>query len=37
MYYNGDDVPQDKAKGYKWLRKAAEQGHEKAQENIENL
>jgi len=30
MYYSGEGVPQDKAEGLKWYRKAAKQDHEGA-------
>ncbi len=34
MYINGQGVPQDFAKALQWYRKAAEQGHAKAQGNL---
>ena len=34
MYDNGEGVPEDDAKAVSWYRKAAEQGHAKAQFNL---
>ena len=34
MYDNGDGVPEDNTEAVKWYRKAAEQGHVKAQSNL---
>ena len=33
-YYNGEGVDQDKAVAVEWLRKAAEQGYARAQNNL---
>ena len=34
MYDNGEGVPENDAEAVKWFRKAADQGHAKAQYNI---
>ena len=34
MYSHGYGVPKNKAEALKWYRKAAEQGHKKAQSNL---
>ena len=34
MYDNGRGVPQDDTEAVKWYRKAAEQGHAEAQNNL---
>jgi TPR repeat protein len=34
MYYNGWGVPQDYSAAVSWYRKAAEQGHADAQNNL---
>jgi uncharacterized protein len=34
MYATGEGVPKDDAEAVKWFRKAAEQGHAKAQFNL---
>lgn len=36
MYDNGETVSQDKAEAVKWYRKAAEQGNERAKNNLKN-
>ena len=35
-YYNGQGVSEDKIKAYEWFKKAADQGHVKALENLGN-
>ncbi len=37
MYASGHDLPQDDAEAVKWLKKAADQGHEIAQSYLSNM
>ena len=37
LYHRGEFFPQDLGKALFWYQKAAEQGHDKAQNNLANL
>jgi len=37
MYYNGLNVPADRAEGLKWLRRAADLGNAAAQKQLQQL
>ena len=37
MYENGYGIEQDKTKAVEWYRKAAEQGNERAKNNLKNM